>query len=225
MSSSPHKKRGKALRPTRVRSVWEETVKVTFRDKSKSLCRVFTVHKLPLCRSSTLFRTAFTGLFKEATGQEISMLDDDSKLFDMFLEWVDSGRINEIKGRWRDCRWSLCVRLMAFSEKIGGHSFRRYLMDSIIKAVIKNNKEPGSRFLPKRQHIMEVFELLPVASERIMEYMLIVFSFHPDISLDQDLPKEFLVKVGEYLKRTNLGLTRQERQSAEGRIVGNDGTG
>lgn len=136
------------------------------------------------------------------------MLDDDSEIFGKFLEWVDSRRVNEIEGMRQ---WGLYVRLMAFSEKISARDFQQYLINCMVTEIAKNNRRPGSGFLPARQHIVEVYELLPVASEKLMEYLVMMFAAHPDISLDQNLPERFLVEVAVFLKHTHLELTREER--------------
>lgn len=82
----------------------------------------FYVHRNLICKSSSFFKAALSGSFKEATEGKVILPEDDPDVFEQFVQWVytkaynlsplaDSSSENLCKHSWQ------YVRLFVFAEK------------------------------------------------------------------------------------------------------------
>ena len=106
----------------------------------------FRVHKKLLCTKSEYFKKMFSGDFKEVIESAVRMPEDDADAFDLFVQWLYSGRLEypdmALNTSTSGPMWNR-FNLHCFAEKICLPDLMDYTMSSIMSACARGDKSPS----------------------------------------------------------------------------------
>ena len=95
------------------RSFYDDIVTINIGPKKQG----FGVHKALLCNSSSYFKAALAGSFKEAKEGVISLEDEDPDVFGRFVMWLYSGYLLENDDVAGQSLWSGIINILIFAER------------------------------------------------------------------------------------------------------------
>jgi BTB/POZ domain len=113
----------------------------------------FTVHKNLVCNISPFFRGACSSLFREGVNDVVCLPEQDPEAFDIFLEWMYTGRIgsrphppNKESAAESEAWWILVTKLYLLAHYLQSTSFGNEVIDLIGRSVARKQvrKNPQS---------------------------------------------------------------------------------
>jgi len=107
----------------------------------------FGVHKGVLIRKSAFFRAALTGTFKEATEGTVVLQDDSPKVFEVFVSWLYTRKLeNTVDEIPTPCSSNRLAKLYIFADRYDVPILRNDAIDALIKNRRENLQIPTSSF-------------------------------------------------------------------------------
>ncbi|KAL9631441.1 MAG: hypothetical protein Q9164_005892 [Protoblastenia rupestris] len=94
----------------------------------------FEIHKGLLCHQSGYFNGALTGSFREALDGEVLLEDEEPELFQLFNEWIYSGRIPQDLSSPGGPNYSVLLDLYAFGERRSVPELQNSVIDTMLSA-------------------------------------------------------------------------------------------
>ena len=94
----------------------------------------FEIHKGLLCHQSGYFNGALTVSFREALDGEVLLEDEEPEFFQLFNEWIYSGRIPQDLSSPRGPNYSVLLDLYAFGERSSVPELQNSVIDTMLSA-------------------------------------------------------------------------------------------
>ena len=107
--------------------------------------KTFTVHKGILCRSSSYFKAALEGGFKESKDQVLRLPDDDPVVFSHFQLWLYTGNIIASHESPKDITWKVLISLYLFGDVRGIPRLQNEAIDLFIDKNVAMSQVPGDQ--------------------------------------------------------------------------------
>ncbi|KAH7125291.1 hypothetical protein B0J11DRAFT_434571 [Dendryphion nanum] len=168
----------------------------------------YHLHKEFLMHNSEYFLKAFSGHWKEAETGLVVLEDVESGIFNVFVNWIYSGKLPDSPKEWMDVvgakksddgikAFRLArLKTWVLSDRLLAHNLRQQLNNSLVDKIIENNR------LPHYSTIIWAFRNLP-SHCRLLELMVDVhclrwheeYDYPDQVELRTELPNEFLIKV------------------------------
>ncbi len=121
--------------------------------------RAFTIHKRLVCQTSSYFKAAMDGNFEESFKGELHLDEQDPEVFNCFVEWVYSGKVELpiLSGEQRHDSevWMKFSKLYLLSNYLQCAAFGNCLLDN---APLKSRYEPAKCTLPDAGIVKMVYE-------------------------------------------------------------------
>lgn len=132
---------------------------------------VFTVHEDMLRRQSAFFNAALDKKWQQTQKLEIELPHDDVDVFEIYLEWLYSGRldtkspkpIEQLERADHVAEYSLLARIYVFGEKVQDENIR----DTVITVIILKTKiqdKNGHCWFPDPEATKIVYDGTPSSS-------------------------------------------------------------
>ena len=118
-------------------SSWEDTPTVTLIvGESRTM---FQIHEAVLFNVSPVFKAAFTSDFKESAERQMSLPEDDAKLFNLLVEWLYCHHYDlspPTGDRYIDCaRFMKPTRLYVLADKYAVTKLKNHIADVMFNAM------------------------------------------------------------------------------------------
>ncbi|KAH6671058.1 hypothetical protein B0J14DRAFT_484955, partial [Halenospora varia] len=148
--------------------------------------KTFAVHKNLLCDTSTFFRNAFDGPFKEGADGVMYMPEDDPTIFELFVNWLYRDTLPEMpKEEFKEQILSLSVLADKICSTRLSNSIVDYVQDSFRKEDLFFTDDS----------LVEIYSQTPDSSK--LRQFAILTRIALSYSVEQSLPAEIYVGCTE----------------------------
>jgi hypothetical protein len=121
----------------------------------------YRIHKALLTHHSEYFQKALTGPWKEATERSVALDDVKPHIFDIFVQWIYTGKLPASRNEWRKLRMdsgaipkpldddlfvTAMVEAYVFGDRFLADVFRRAVNNYIVDFVVKDGEDHPSWF-------------------------------------------------------------------------------
>jgi hypothetical protein len=101
----------------------------------------FCLNREELCDCSPYFKAALAGSFREATEQEVQLVDHDDETFEIFVRWLKGESVS----KFEEFDWSLLCRFFILMDYLGISSVEKTLLGILRSKRHKSGRIPISR--------------------------------------------------------------------------------
>lgn len=141
-------------------SLGSETVIVQVGPDAKQFC----VHKDLICARSPFFQAALSNSWKEASERTVSLPEDDTKAFELYLNWLYTQKLTSkpqsADASTRRTEFLLLAKCVTLGEKLQDVRFKNALIDTLM-AISEERDGKGSKWFPGADAISDIYEGTP----------------------------------------------------------------